>query len=980
MASSDRHGRGDNRETVIFVRGAQPIIVDNVFRNNTYHDNTHTPNWKPVGTHLISINANALNSAVQGDYGRSTGLVGLVTDEASEAPAFTDNRGPLIRRNLVANNDISGMEVRGEELTTETVWDDTDIVHVLRDEIVVLNHHTFSGLRLQSNPGESLVVKLSRPSGGANLAANADFELGNVGFTSNYSYGIADPPEGSYLIARDPNDGPFAASVPRFGDHTSGNGQMLVFNGVDEQSVWQQSIAVTPGTDYDFSVWIASIDATSAAQLQVFVNGRSIGSQDMPAVEGLWREFKATWNSGSSSNADIRIVDNNAAVDGNDFALDDIYFGRAAVGLAGLTANGTPLDIDDRIGGTVQILGLPDFPVVLTSLADDTGGASLGVDGLLQRDTNNDGNASKPAAGDWRGILLETYSNDRNVLVVNETESSFTNANDRNGTPADAQLLGELAKNEKSGDENLALGFTVNGFIAVDDPTDVDVYSFKVPVGTEVWIDIDRTRSSLDAVVELVAQNGSLLARSIDNQTLESTPSVTARSLIRDDRLGGDFYSTNPRDPGMRVVLPGTGTGQGTYYVRIRSNTAPGRITDVKAGLTRGEYQLQIRLRQLDEVGGSNVRYANLLYPQTGIHVRGLPAHSPLTGETAEDTTVDNNARTNAQNIGNLLATDRNVISVAGRLSAATDIDWYRVELTYDQIQAISGVNNAARSFAAIFDLDYADQLGRPDAVLSIYDESGALILTARDSDILDDQPLAGEGNDIDDLTRGSLGPLDPYIGTVQLPAEVPGQTEVYYVAVSSNLRLPGPLNQTFAVDTATPLVRLEPINSVQRVVEDHLGSVGYVSGDTLVGTQLAGPRAILPDTPALFDLTNLGNHVLPWDLEDVTLFVSTGNAVEAFNPFDGSPLYNLRTGFASQVTDLDMRTDGRLFVYRYDNTTNTNDSGIVEQVDVGSGTSTAGDGMGNNSNTAGAFAFGGRGRHTTRSISIPFLSCMGLV
>ena len=52
------------------------------------------------------------------------------------------------------------MVVRGETLTTDCVWDDTDIVHVLLNEIVVPNFHTYGGLRLQSSPTESLVVKL----------------------------------------------------------------------------------------------------------------------------------------------------------------------------------------------------------------------------------------------------------------------------------------------------------------------------------------------------------------------------------------------------------------------------------------------------------------------------------------------------------------------------------------------------------------------------------------------------------------------------------------------------------------------------------------------------------------------------------------------------------------------------------------------------------------------------------------------------
>ena len=53
------------------------------------------------------------------------------------------------------------MEVRGQTLTTQSVWDDTDIVHVVRDTIYVHDFHTFGGLRLESNPSESLVVKLS---------------------------------------------------------------------------------------------------------------------------------------------------------------------------------------------------------------------------------------------------------------------------------------------------------------------------------------------------------------------------------------------------------------------------------------------------------------------------------------------------------------------------------------------------------------------------------------------------------------------------------------------------------------------------------------------------------------------------------------------------------------------------------------------------------------------------------------------------
>ncbi|MDA1252001.1 MAG: pre-peptidase C-terminal domain-containing protein, partial [Planctomycetota bacterium] len=128
-----RNGRGATDTATIFVRQAQPIIVNNTFRDNE-------------GS-IIHINANAMLAEFQRDTGRSTGSIG-------DFPQFADNRGPLVRLNRTDNNEINGLEIRGDVLTTESVWDDTDIVHVLRDEIIVNQHHTFSGLRLQSNPGE----------------------------------------------------------------------------------------------------------------------------------------------------------------------------------------------------------------------------------------------------------------------------------------------------------------------------------------------------------------------------------------------------------------------------------------------------------------------------------------------------------------------------------------------------------------------------------------------------------------------------------------------------------------------------------------------------------------------------------------------------------------------------------------------------------------------------------------------------------
>ncbi len=736
---ASRNGRGANSEATVFVRGAQPTIVGNQFRNNSSQ-----------GSFLISIDVNSLNSFEHPDTGRSTGLIERFSQ-------LDDNLGALIRNNLMQNNGINGMEVRGGTLETQVVWDDTDIVHVVRDEIYDPNLQTYGGIRLQSSKTASLVVKLEGPT-------------------------------------------------------------------------------------------------------------------------------------------------------------------------AGFTAGGTLLEIDDRIGGTVQIVGAPGFPVVLTSLYDDSVGAGFDLNGFPAVDTNNDGidlhNNSNPTVltpdglddvtgeaftgtyagpGDWRSVKLTQYSNDRNVRIVNESEAALTAGRNTNGNPLAAELLGTLAPNDKSGDDNRPVGFEVHGQISPDTPADVDTYSFKADAGTEVWIDLDRTSSHLDSVLELVLSTGAVIATS-DNGTL----SGLALPLQKAAAPGGDYYTQNHFDEGFRVVLPGTTGVEGTYFVRVRS----------KGGLTSGAYQLQVRVNQRDDLPGSTIRFADIRYATNGIEMYGLPAHSPLTGEASEANPANlvNNSIAGSEFVGNLLASDRNTISVSGNLQSAADVDFFTFEVDYQFIQAIAGVNNGGKSWATIFDIDYADGLSRPDTILSVYDETGNLLFVSRDSDVVNDQPAPGAGQNVNDLSRGSVGKLDPFLGTVALPE---GDGKTYYVAVSSNGRMPAELNQTFIANPADPLARLEPVNSLRRIVEDHIGLQGYSTVITSAGATPGFPR-ILPDlTSGLFDITNattLSTSVKPFTLADVALYSATvgGNSLSIRNAFTGGAVVNGVGG--SDFNDIAMRPDGVLF------------------------------------------------------------------
>jgi hypothetical protein len=363
------------------------------------------------------------------------------------------------------------------------------------------------------------------------------------------------------------------------------------------------------------------------------------------------------------------------------------------------------------------------------------------------------------------------------VATVIEVENASANS-DLNPFPQQAQYLGQLAPNEKAGDDNLRLGFDVYGAIRFGAGHDADVYSFDATAGTEIWLDIDRTTFALDTIIELIDADGNVLARS-DN-SLNEAPQGSLTTLAQSMNRGlwvrstssnpaelGDYYSINPRDAGMRVVLPGPAGEVHTYYVRVRSPLAvtnipaasqiadgtrflvsdhyqtivfefdtngsvtsgavpvaitPGMTADQVAGAmmtainaqqaakgfevtaryqggklfldgvhaqfnalntpvrvinnTSGHYQLQIRLKEMQEVAGGMVKYADVRYATSGIEILGQPAHHPLLGETSE-TSSNNDTFGNAQDLGNLLDIDRNTISVAGYLSGRTDVDWY---------------------------------------------------------------------------------------------------------------------------------------------------------------------------------------------------------------------------------------------------------------------------------------------------------------
>lgn len=760
---STRDGIGFNGPASIFVRGAQPIIVANTIVDN-------------AGA-AISINPDALNHLEVLDAGRGTGPVDrYVTD--------TDNQGPLVSGNRLNRNDINGMLIRNESLTSESVWDDTDIVHVVEGRVYAWNHHHRSGLRLKSDPNQSLVVKFQ--DGGA------------------------------------------------------------------------------------------------------------------------------------------------------------------------LVASRVRTDVVDSIGGTIQVLGQPGFPVTLTSIHDDTVGAGFTPEGLPQ--TNTDNASVTPMPGDWQGIVINPGANDRNVGLILEAERAVPAAAATNAVPDRAQRIGSLARNETSADENRRLGFNIRGTLSRN--SDIDVYSFTANGGTEVFLDIDDTGFGLDTVVELIDINGNILALSNSSFREAGDPSLLVNNIgpgrvLPLFKTGHKVVENpNPLDAGMRVILPGNSATVNRYYVRVRSSNLrpgdnPARLTNpdlVGAGQSSGQYQLSIRLRETDEIAGSTVRLADIRYATTAIDVPAAPNNSPLAAEFAEriganglDVNASNASFDGAEgsasfdnatagNLGALNASDRGVLRVSGVLgnNVATtnpqfgilsemDLDVFRIDLfANEQAPRVIGQN---RFVSTTFDIDYADQLGRPNTYLSVYTADGRLILHARDSNVADDQARPLQDNDMSNLGAGSAGTLDPFIGPVEL------QEGTYYVVVSSAQMVPQSLNQLFRENPADTNVRVLPINSVRRIAEEGFNET--VIGVNTMGFPLTNQQlnttADLPTVRPFFDDTS----IVPYKLEDVRMFLTLNQGLTGGNnttlisvdPFTGQ-LERTIGQFGQPVGDLAIRRDGELFGY----------------------------------------------------------------
>lgn len=173
-----------------------------------------------------------------------------------------------------------------------------------------------------------------------NLVTNGDFSSGDVGFDSDYESrpGLGWDP-GTYTVTENPADWhPYFVSL---GDHTTGSGSMFVGNGstTPGETFWQSGpIDVADGQHYYFEAFVANVccnefvnqNADSILTFALTFNGGptiSLGTRTTPSTAGVWEGLSTEWLSVGAGTVVLSLANQSPIYSGNDFALDDIYFG-----------------------------------------------------------------------------------------------------------------------------------------------------------------------------------------------------------------------------------------------------------------------------------------------------------------------------------------------------------------------------------------------------------------------------------------------------------------------------------------------------------------------------------------------------------------------------------------------------------------------------------------------------------------------------
>ncbi|MEM7312290.1 MAG: LamG-like jellyroll fold domain-containing protein [Planctomycetota bacterium] len=364
---------------------------------------------------------------------------------------------------------------------------------------------------------------------------------------------------------------------------------MLAVNGSTTAGdiVWEQTVAVVPGETYDFAAAISSWFPAAPAALLFTVNGEDIGALNAPEAVGTWEQVFATWDSGNATSATIRIVNANLAFGGNDFALDEIYFGGPRFSDPSYQYQVEAIDADfDPISYV-----LDEAPAGM-SIDESTGfigwnptAEQLGTHTV--RVVANDGRGGT-ATQEYQVLVLSDQGNSAPVIISNPIEEFFVPGF---SNPASGQVTPQRISLD------LGNGETFDGTVSITLPESAGRYA-------DIVLAVDES-GSMGGDQEWVAEMIPLLDTALINAGIGADPANPNRFGIIgfgggrvEDITVGHFLNAESRSkytlygPGNEVVQEG-----------FLNDVIPDELLNLELP-DDGQYVLVVEPQNVDDLDG----------------------------------------------------------------------------------------------------------------------------------------------------------------------------------------------------------------------------------------------------------------------------------------------------------------------------------------------------------------------------------------
>ncbi len=263
---------------------------------------------------------------------------------------------------------------------------------------------------------------------GPNLLANPSFNSGNTGFVTDYLYvspaanaasgggntGLV--PENTYAVTNDAH--PYHPAFFAVGRNNATNpaDQFMAINGsANVQRIYAQTVTVQPNRYYTFSAYFNNLippgTGLTVPELGFVINGESTsGTRIVSESPDRWVQASDIWYSGSNTTATFEIRNRSTAAGGNDFGIDDVYFGTCNLPpVANADIRTTPLNTNITFSATANDTD-SDGSVVPSTFLFSNGLTSITVAGQGTFTVDGSGNVTFAPVTGFTGTSSVTYT------------------------------------------------------------------------------------------------------------------------------------------------------------------------------------------------------------------------------------------------------------------------------------------------------------------------------------------------------------------------------------------------------------------------------------------------------------------------------------------------------------------------------------------------------------------------------------------